>query len=130
MRVQMVLMVLTAFFISSFYAFSGQELERLDNTMFEETARTGAVFSHDDHNTTAMLDDCTVCHHYYEGKQLIENESSEESLCSECHGLAANQENSIPLQVAYHKQCKNCHFESNIGPVLCGECHIKDRGGA
>lgn len=101
------------------------ETERLDNTVFVTPQRIAAVFDHDDHNEKASLeDDCSVCHHVYEGKKLIPDESSEDSLCSECHGIKANPENTIPLRMAFHKRCKTCHFVSKKGPVLCGECHL------
>lgn len=101
------------------------QLERLDNSVFENPRRPGAVFVHDDHNEMAGIEDCAVCHHMYDGKTLLEDESSEDSLCSECHFLKADQKNSVSLLLAYHKRCKDCHFEENKGPVLCGECHIK-----
>lgn len=104
----------------------GVEPERLDTGAFEKARRPGAVFSHDDHNDTAGIDDCAVCHHVYDGKTLVPDESSEDSPCSDCHALKASAENSVSLSVAYHKRCKDCHFDSNKGPVLCGECHIKE----
>ncbi|MCP4023590.1 MAG: cytochrome c3 family protein [Desulfobacteraceae bacterium] len=127
MRIQMVLIILAALFFTSSIAFSQQELERMDNSMFAKTVRAAAVFSHDEHNETAELeDDCSVCHHVYEGKKLVAEESSEDSMCSECHELKATNENGIPLEVAYHKRCRSCHFDTNKGPVLCGECHKKE----
>lgn len=107
-------------------AFSNTELERLDNSAFQKPHRPGAVFVHDDHNEMAEIDDCAVCHHVYEDKKLVEGESSEDSLCSDCHSLKGTRENLVPLGVAYHQRCRNCHFETNKGPVLCGECHIKE----
>jgi hypothetical protein len=115
-------------------AFSGQdqvtesssELERLDNTVFNTPQRPGAVFSHDDHNEKAGLDGCAVCHHVYENGRLVEDESSEDSPCSECHALVPEPDNRFSLSVAFHKRCRDCHFESGKGPVLCGECHIKE----
>ncbi|SDU16072.1 acidic tetraheme cytochrome c3 TmcA [Desulfobacula phenolica] len=101
------------------------QLERLDNSVFKNPHRPGALFEHDDHNDMAQIDDCAVCHHVYDGKKLLEDESSEDSQCSECHSLKSDDENSVPLLRAYHKRCKDCHFEVNKGPVLCGECHIK-----
>ena len=107
-------------------AFSNtEEKERLDSSVFEKAHRPGAVFVHDDHNETAQIDDCAVCHHVYDGKNLVGGESSEDSPCSDCHGLKATKDNAIPLEVAYHKRCKTCHVQENKGPLLCGECHIK-----
>lgn len=114
------------FILTAVVAFSNtDELERLDTSAFEKPHRPGAVFVHDDHNEMAEIEDCEVCHHVYEGKTLVEGESSEDSLCSECHSLKATDDNSVSLEVAFHKQCKNCHVQENKGPLLCGECHIK-----
>lgn len=113
------------FLLTAAVAFSNTELERHDNSDFQKPKRPGAVFEHDEHNEMAEIDDCAVCHHVYEDKKLVEDESSEDSRCSDCHSLKAGEENSISLEVAFHRQCKTCHFEKNKGPVLCGECHIK-----
>ena len=130
MKQKIIFMGFILFLFTAVYAFSNTETkatdpERLDNSSFETPHRPGAVFMHDEHNEKAEIDDCAVCHHVYEGKKRLEDESSEDSPCSECHSQKATQENSIPLSVAYHKRCKSCHFETNKGPVLCGECHIK-----
>ena len=128
MMQKVVFMGFILFLFTAVVAFSNTELEgptRLDNSVFEKPHRPGAVFEHDDHNEMAEIDDCAVCHHVYEGKELIEDESSEDSLCSECHSLKGTRENCVSLEVAYHKRCQSCHFEVNKGPVLCGECHIK-----
>ena len=126
MKQKVVFIGFIVFIFTAVIAFSNtDELERLDNSVFEKPRRPGAVFVHDDHNEMAGIDDCAVCHHVYEGKDLLEDESSEDSLCSECHSLKPTHENSISMEVAYHKRCKTCHVEENNGPLLCGECHIK-----
>lgn len=102
------------------------ELERMDTSSFESPRRPGAVFSHDDHNAVAELEeDCALCHHLYEDGRLVADESSEDQLCSDCHGLKSTPDNGISLEVAYHKRCRECHFDRAKGPVLCGECHVK-----
>ena len=107
-------------------AFSQGEQERLDTSAFEKPRRPGAIFAHDDHNEKANLeDDCAICHHVYANKQLVPDESSEEDACSDCHGLKSSLENNIPLVRAFHGRCRECHFDSGKGPVLCGQCHIK-----
>lgn len=106
--------------------FSQEEQERLGTSAFEMPRRPGVVFAHDDHNEKAGIsDDCAVCHHVYENKILVTGESSEDKACSDCHGLKPGPENSISLVRAFHGRCKQCHFNSGKGPVLCGECHIK-----
>jgi hypothetical protein len=126
MKQKVIFMGFILFLFTAVVAFSDIELERLDNSVFEKPHRPGAVFEHDDHNEMAQIEDCFVCHHVYEDKKLVEDESSEDSLCSECHSQKVTPENSIPLDVAFHKRCKTCHFEANKGPVLCGECHNKE----
>ena len=133
MKYKFLILTLILLLIPVWGAFSGQEqpsdnpkLERLDNTVFNKTRRPGAVFSHDDHNEKAGLDDCAVCHHVYEKGILVADESSEDSPCSECHALVPALDNRFSLSVAFHKRCRDCHFESGKGPVLCGECHIKE----
>ncbi len=122
-----IFIVITILFVTAFYTYSqDDDYSTIDNTVFENPQRTQALFDHDSHNEMAELeDDCSICHHVYENKKLIEDESSEDSLCSECHSLKKTPENSIPLRMAFHNRCKECHFESNKGPVLCGECHIR-----
>ncbi|MCP3898590.1 MAG: cytochrome c3 family protein [Desulfobacteraceae bacterium] len=122
-----IFIVITILFVTALYTFSqDDDYATIDNTVFENPQRTQALFDHDSHNKMAELeDDCSICHHVYEDKKLIEDESSEDSMCSECHSLKKTPENSIPLRMAFHNRCKECHFESNKGPVLCGECHIR-----
>ncbi len=104
------------------------EMEKIDQTAFVNPGRVQAVFRHDEHNEMAEIEACGTCHHVYEGKELVEDETSEDSQCSECHTLKKSEENTVPLVLAFHKRCRNCHFEENKGPVLCGECHVKRPG--
>jgi hypothetical protein len=122
-----ILIVIVFLFATAFFTYSGEEdALTIDNTAFDCPQRTAATFDHDGHNEKAELeDDCTICHHVYEEGKLVEEESSEDSSCSECHTLKKSADNSIPLRMAYHKRCKECHFDSKKGPVLCGECHVK-----
>lgn len=98
----------------------------IDRSVFKMPQRSQSLFNHDEHNENANLsENCAVCHHVYEGKKLVEDESSEDDKCSSCHQLKRTKENSVPIRRAFHKRCKSCHFENNKGPVLCGECHKK-----
>ncbi len=142
MKQKILFTVLILMLITAWGAFSGQgqasdkegdqiggqdfELERLDTSAFEKPRRPGAVFEHDDHNEMAELDDCAICHHVHEDGNLVADESSEDSSCSECHGLLPGPDNSVSLSNAFHKQCRDCHFDSGKGPVLCGQCHKKE----
>lgn len=110
------------------YAF-GQDDEfeaiRMDNSAFETVRRPAALFDHDDHNEKAGLEDCAVCHHVWENGKIVEDESSEDSSCSECHGITPGPENTMALANAYHTQCRTCHIDAGKGPLLCGQCHKK-----
>lgn len=105
-------------------AYSQDDMLTVDNAVFPRPQRPPAVFEHDDHNDTAGLDECQVCHHVYEDGVLVEDESSEDYLCSDCHDLKSSG-NMPGLMKAFHLNCKGCHMENKAGPVTCGECHRK-----
>jgi len=112
--------------LTAIYGYPVEDIVRIDNTVFDHPQRSGAIFDHDEHNANANLeDDCSVCHHVYENKKLVLDESSEDSMCFECHTLKSTSRNTIPLRMAFHNRCKTCHFDSKKGPVLCGECHTR-----
>ena len=105
-------------------AYSQDDMLVVDNSVFPQPQRPPAVFEHDDHNDIAGIDDCQECHHVYEDGVLLEDESSEDQMCSECHDLEPS--GSMPgLMKAFHLNCKGCHMEHKAGPVTCGECHRK-----
>ena len=105
-------------------AYSQDDMVVVDNSVFSKPARTPAVFVHDEHNETAGIEACNECHHVYEDGVKLEDESSEDQMCSDCHGLAA--EGRMPgLMRAFHINCKGCHMAMKKGPVTCGECHRK-----
>ncbi len=102
-----------------------QVLSRIETTGFLHLKRPPALFDHDEHNDIAEIDDCAVCHHVWENGQLVADESSEDSPCSECHGLDSGPDNSMALANAFHTQCRTCHIDGGKGPLLCGQCHRK-----
>ena len=115
-------LLLTAFLLVA--AHSQDDMTAVDNTVFPRPERTPAVFEHDDHNDIAGIEACHECHHLYEDGILLEDESSEDQMCSECHDLEASGQ--MPgLMKAFHLNCKGCHLERKEGPVMCGECHRK-----
>lgn len=105
-------------------AWSQEEMTVVDNSVFDNPQRTPSVFVHDEHNETAGIDDCAACHHVYEDGELMEDESSEDQSCSDCHDLTGS-DGQPSLDKAFHTNCKGCHQEQGNGPILCGECHIK-----
>ena len=103
---------------------SQEDMERVDNSVFEHPERIPVLFRHDEHNENADIDDCSECHHIYEDGKKIEDESSEDQYCSDCHEMKAS--GSVPaLMKAFHLNCKGCHLDQKEGPVTCGECHKK-----
>ncbi len=119
------IMIIVFLSISFLQTVSQEDVEVIDNSVFDNPIRTSALFEHDVHNEDAEIEDCSVCHHVYEDNVLIEDESSEDSMCSDCHLITADEDNLVSLINAFHLRCRNCHFEINTGPVLCGECHVK-----
>ena len=105
-------------------AWSQDDMIVVDNTAFENSQRPPSVFVHDEHNETAGIDDCNVCHHVYEDGQLVEDEDSVDQSCSECHEQERSG-NQPSLIKAFHINCKGCHQEEKKGPIMCGECHVK-----
>ena len=114
--------VVSVFLFTS--AYSQEEMTFVDNSVFTNPQRTPSVFRHDEHNETAGVEECNQCHHVYEDGKLLEDESSEDQRCSDCHESKAS-ENTPALMKAYHTNCKGCHLEEKKGPIMCGECHQK-----
>jgi hypothetical protein len=115
-----------AVFLVLVTAYSQEDMTHVDNGVYDDPQRTPSVFNHEAHNEAAQIDDCSECHHVYgdDGTKL-EDESSEDLLCSDCHGF--EDEGRMPgLTKAFHANCKGCHQKEKKGPVMCGECHVKD----
>jgi hypothetical protein len=116
-----ILMVAIALIVT---AYSQEDMEFVDNSVFLNPQRAPSVFNHEQHNETAEIEDCNECHHVYEDGKRLEDESSEDQMCSECHELDAS-ENMPGLRKAFHTNCKGCHISQKKGPIMCGECHLK-----
>ena len=96
----------------------------LESPLFEGPRRPPVYFSHDAHNEAAQIDACNECHHVFENGNLVENMSSEDQLCGDCHGNRA-QGARPGLRRAFHNNCKGCHLTQKMGPVMCGQCHVR-----
>jgi hypothetical protein len=116
-------LVLSALLMAA--AYSQEEMQAVDNQAFPSPQRPPSLFRHDEHNATAAIEECNVCHHVYDDTgKLVEGESSEDQGCSECHAVS-DSGNQPGLRKAFHLNCKGCHREQQKGPILCGECHVK-----
>lgn len=100
--------------------------------------RPSVAFTHDDHMGSY---ECLDCHHRYEDGENVLDEDEltdvepdeiimlnlpQEELsgikCASCH----NKDNKImKSREAFHRQCIGCHEKESVGPVLCGECHLR-----
>ncbi len=104
--------------------YSQDDVVTVEDDAIIERMRPIAPFEHELHNELAEIDECGVCHHVYdEDGQLIEDETSEDMQCSECH--LTDDDDKMDLVMHYHNRCKNCHLERNAGPIMCAECHVK-----
>jgi hypothetical protein len=124
--------ILFALTISLFFlavitnAHSQDDMALVDNDVFENPRRPPAVFRHDAHNELAQIEECSVCHHVYdEIGRLVEDESSEDQRCSDCHELKTSG-GQPALMKAFHTNCKGCHKANKNGPVMCGQCHVRN----
>jgi glycyl-tRNA synthetase (class II) len=118
------LAIILVFVLMFASAHSQDEIIQVDNDMFLNPQRPVSVFRHEEHNETAEIEDCTQCHHLYEDGKLVEDESSEDMRCADCHE-GKKVESTPSLMQAFHLNCKGCHQEKKSGPVMCGECHVK-----
>jgi hypothetical protein len=127
MQKSVVFIIAAAFFslLILVSAHSQEDMRHVDNSIFSNPQRESAVFNHEEHNETAGIEECNECHHVYdEDGNKLEYESSEDMQCAECH--EENSSGPAPsLDKAFHVNCMGCHLEQKKGPILCGECHIK-----
>ena len=106
-------------------AYSQEEMVVISPDDFEDPQRPAAVFRHDEHNELAEIEECNECHHVYDDDgKLVEDESSEDQQCADCHELTASGRQ-LALMKAFHTNCKGCHKKKKNGPVMCGQCHVR-----
>ncbi len=106
-------------------AYAQEDMEVVDDSGFASNMRPLPAFRHDEHNEKAGIEDCIECHHVYDkAGNRLEDESSEDQECSECHG-AQGDEYPMELVRHFHMNCKGCHQANKAGPVTCGTCHVR-----
>lgn len=121
-----IILTVMASIIAVFSASSQEDIKFVKDSAFTSRLRPPVPFIHDKHNETAQIEDCGACHHVYQDGKRADGETSEGTSCSECHTLQKG-DNPIPLVRVYHLQCKGCHIEKKAGPVLCSDCHRKEK---
>ena len=102
-----------------------EDMVVINSDGFEDSQRPPAVFRHEEHNEAAAIEACNECHHVYDDDgKLVEDESSEDQRCSDCHEVKASGRR-LALMKAFHTNCKGCHQEKKNGPIMCGQCHVR-----
>ena len=122
MKKHTIIIVLTAALICvvSSVAFAQEDITALAFPAFENAQRPPAVFMHDAHNEKAGLEACGPCHHTgFENGEFVEGDPVP---CADCHSVEGDG-TALPLMLASHKLCADCHTKMNKGPLACGECH-------
>ncbi|MCF8078121.1 MAG: cytochrome c family protein [Desulfobacterales bacterium] len=100
-----------------------EDMVVVDPGPFENPQRPPSTFRHEEHNLAADIWECNVCHHVYDEEgNLLDDESSEDMRCADCHFLE-DTGTQPGLMKAFHLNCKGCHIKEAKGPVMCGECH-------
>ncbi len=110
-------------FLSMLPVLSQDEFSVFPPDAFPERERPLSRFTHEEHMVFDTIEDCAVCHHVYEDGVLVEGEGSDGVPCGECHKLDAGR---VDRLNAYHRRCKGCHEKQQVGPITCGECHVRD----
>ena len=85
-------------------AFAQEDMEVVDSEGYTKKQRPPAVFRHDEHNEMAEIEECSECHHIYENGKKLEDESSEDQSCADCHAQDAGDDQPSLLQ-AFHTNC-------------------------
>lgn len=124
-RAVVILILALVSFLALVSAHSQEDMEYVDNFAFENPQREPSVFRHEEHNEAAGIEECNECHHVYEDGEKLVDESSEDMYCSDCHSLQPGGDGPV-LMKAYHLNCKGCHLQQKKGPIMCGECHVKN----
>jgi hypothetical protein len=73
--------------------------------------------------------ECVDCHHVIKDGKNVWKEGDPVQKCVDCHDLNESQGNAKKLQLAFHKNCKDCHKEAfkegkkNAPFRKCNDCH-------
>jgi len=74
---------------------------------------------------------CTDCHHIYKDGKNVLKEGDPIQKCSQCHSPVKKEGKVLKLNLAYHKNCKDCHKKAaeegkDKAPFKkCNDCHEK-----
>jgi len=126
------LAILAAFMIVPVFGFSGSEMPEemmIDNEGYKSDRKGPVPFSHQTHAEDYGLS-CDECHHVYESGKNVWEEGDEVQKCTTCHDPKESKGDVKKLQLAFHRNCKNCHRESGSEDApykTCYGCHQKKK---
>lgn len=105
----------------------------IENTGYKSDKKGPVKFSHKKHQEVYKVP-CTECHHEYKDGKNVWKEGQKVKKCSECHSPLKKQGKVLKLNLAYHKDCKDCHKKvdeedsSKKAPFKkCSDCHQKKK---
>jgi hypothetical protein len=103
----------------------------IENTGYKTDKKGPVKFSHKKHHDQYKVA-CTECHHEYKDKKNVWKQGEPVKKCAECHDPKKKKGEVLKLNLAYHKNCKNCHKKvdkedsSKKAPFKkCNDCHQK-----
>ena len=104
----------------------------IENQGYKKDRKGPVKLSHQKHSIDYKIA-CTECHHEYEKGKNVWKEGQPVKKCGECHNPLKKEDKKYKLNMAYHKNCKNCHRDlmkkemkgKNLPYRKCNDCHQK-----
>jgi hypothetical protein len=124
------LIVLAAFFVFPVFRILGSEIpEKLViNDQGYKSVKKGPVpFNHQAHAEDYGVA-CDECHHVYKNGKNVWEEGDQVQKCIACHDPRESKGDVKKLQIAFHRNCIDCHKESGSTEApykRCYGCHKK-----
>ena len=103
----------------------------INEKAFEPKKKGPVEFNHKEHAIEHKIA-CTECHHVYKDGKNVWKEGDPVQKCSACHDPVKTEGKKYKLNLAFHKNCKDCHKkyykkgEPEKAPYRkCNGCHEK-----
>jgi hypothetical protein len=98
----------------------------INNEGYKSKKKGPVPFDHDTHAFDYGLS-CDECHHLYEMGRNVWEEGDEVQRCIDCHDPKQSVGSAMKLQIAFHRNCQECHKETAPGEApfrACYGCHV------